>query len=152
MNTIQVTACQPGIYVKNISQFHHLSKAYVYPTNTSSLSRTLLRLRAHPSSGLHCVPMSKARQPLHVCFAGEEGMMGNNNEVIYRLSYTCWYQISHYICLEFTWLDFSIDALRGKFFIFLPLSFKLVFSLFCAAWCKNIFFRVALTVTSSTLS
>ncbi|KAF7836373.1 uncharacterized protein G2W53_011232 [Senna tora] len=80
MNTIQVTACQPRIYVNNISQSHRSSKAYLCPTNTSPLFRSLLSLRGKHSSGLQCVPLSKSLQPLHVCFAGGKGNMESNSE------------------------------------------------------------------------
>ncbi|XP_054813300.1 uncharacterized protein LOC129313937 [Prosopis cineraria] len=51
-----------------------------HPISSSLSHRLSLSLRGKPSSGLQCVPFSKSRQPLHVCFAGEKGMMGNNSE------------------------------------------------------------------------
>ncbi|KAK4256370.1 hypothetical protein QN277_009246 [Acacia crassicarpa] len=78
MNSIQVTACQPRIHITNIS--YHPSKAYAFTINSGPPSRISLSLRGEPSSALQCVPFSKSRQPLHVCFAGDKGMMGNNSE------------------------------------------------------------------------
>ncbi|XP_028755560.1 uncharacterized protein LOC114714939 [Neltuma alba] len=78
MSSIHVTACQPRIYITNISRCCRPSKD-AFPINTGPLSRISLS-PGKPSSGLQCVPFSKSRQPLHVCFAGEKGMMGNNSE------------------------------------------------------------------------
>ncbi|XP_061369031.1 uncharacterized protein LOC133311915 [Gastrolobium bilobum] len=81
MNTIQVAASQPGIYVKNISHLHHfLSKPCVLSMDAKPLSWTSLSLRSEPSSGLQNMPSLKSRQPLHVCLAGGQGMMENNED------------------------------------------------------------------------
>ncbi|XP_061339743.1 uncharacterized protein LOC133286356 [Gastrolobium bilobum] len=83
MNTVQVTAtCQPGIYVKNVSQLHQLhSKPYVLPMSINTCSRIPMSGRAKPSSGLECRPISKSRKPLHICLAGGKGMMSNDDEI-----------------------------------------------------------------------
>ncbi|KAK7279416.1 hypothetical protein RJT34_24468 [Clitoria ternatea] len=44
----------------------------------ATLSMTSLRLAPKPSSGLLCLPIVKSRKPLHVCLAGGQGMMENN--------------------------------------------------------------------------
>ncbi|WVZ11261.1 hypothetical protein V8G54_015791 [Vigna mungo] len=81
MNIAQVTACQPGISVKNISQLHKLhSKPYGLPKSFGPCSCVLLTLRARQSFGLKCRLISQSRKPLHICLAGEQGMMGNNEE------------------------------------------------------------------------
>lgn len=98
MHTAQVTACQPGICVKNISQLHqHDSKPFVLPMSISSCSWTLLSLREKPSLGLKCQPILKSRKPLRVLSAGGKGMMENNDEVLQlRLCYnlvSCCYRV-----------------------------------------------------------
>ncbi len=37
--------------------------------------------RGKPSFGLKCWPISKSREPLHICLAGGKGMMENNDEI-----------------------------------------------------------------------
>ncbi|TKY69292.1 hypothetical protein E2542_SST05562 [Spatholobus suberectus] len=81
MNTAQVTACRPGICVKNISQFHRLhSKPCVLPKSFDPCLRVSLSLRARQSFGLKCRPISQSLKPLHICLAGGKGMMGNDDE------------------------------------------------------------------------
>ncbi|ESW25298.1 hypothetical protein PHAVU_003G023800 [Phaseolus vulgaris] len=81
MNIAQVTACQPGISGKNISRLHKLhSKPYGLPNSFGPCSCALLTVRARQSFGLKCWPISQSRKPLHICLAGEKGMMGNDDE------------------------------------------------------------------------
>ena len=89
MNAIQVSARKPGIHVKNASQLHQFpSKLRASPIKWDPLSRTSLSLRAKPSPGLQCVPILKSQQPLHVCLAGGQGMMENNEVIRLHLGYT----------------------------------------------------------------
>lgn len=84
MNIAQVTACQPGISGKNISRLHKLhSKSYGLPNSFGPCSCALLTVRARQSFGLKCWPISQSRKPLHICLAGEKGMMGNDDEVLH---------------------------------------------------------------------
>ncbi|KAK7407646.1 hypothetical protein VNO78_09626 [Psophocarpus tetragonolobus] len=81
MNIAQVTACQPGICVKSTSQSHRLhSKQCTLPKSFNPCSRVPLSLRARQSFGLKCRPTSQSRKPLHICFAGGKGIMGNDDE------------------------------------------------------------------------
>lgn len=90
MNTAQVTACQPGICVKNICQLHrHDSKPCVLPMSINPCSRILISLREKPSFGLKCQHILRPRKPLHICLAGGKGMMGNNDEVLHSLLSYC---------------------------------------------------------------
>ncbi|KAI9101396.1 hypothetical protein K1719_023878 [Acacia pycnantha] len=66
------------IHITNIS--HRPSKAYAFAITSGPPSRISLSIRGESSSALQRVPFSKSRQPLHVCFAGDKGMMGNNSE------------------------------------------------------------------------
>ncbi|KAK7273822.1 hypothetical protein RIF29_14885 [Crotalaria pallida] len=80
MNTAQISACQPGIYVKNIYQLRqHHSKPCVLPMSANPCSGISLSLRGKPSFGIKCRPISKSREPLHICSAGG-GEMENNVE------------------------------------------------------------------------
>ncbi|TKY46529.1 hypothetical protein E2542_SST28572 [Spatholobus suberectus] len=82
MNTTQVAARKPGIYAKNVSQlcrsFH--SRPCTLPMGFDPLSVTSMSLGTKPSSGLQCLPILKSWQPLHVCLAGGQGMMENNED------------------------------------------------------------------------
>ncbi|KAK7308723.1 hypothetical protein VNO77_42349 [Canavalia gladiata] len=81
MNTAQVTACQPGISVKNVSKLHMLpSRPCVLRKSIDPCSRLLLTIRAEQSFGLKCRPVLHSQKPLHICLAGGEGMVGNNDE------------------------------------------------------------------------
>ncbi|OIW01992.1 hypothetical protein TanjilG_14023 [Lupinus angustifolius] len=79
MNSAQITAYQPGIYVKNVSQFRQLhSKPCVLSMSTNPCSSISLGKRGKPSFGLKCRPISKSREPLHICLAGGNGMETND--------------------------------------------------------------------------
>ncbi|NP_001242257.1 uncharacterized protein LOC100807775 [Glycine max] len=79
MNIAQVTAWQPGICVKNMSQLHRLqSKPCVIPKSFGPLTCVLLSLRARQSFSSKCWPILQSRKPLHICLAGGKGMMGND--------------------------------------------------------------------------
>ncbi|GAU37504.1 hypothetical protein TSUD_275560 [Trifolium subterraneum] len=87
MNTIQVAASNPAIYVrKNYQPHHFISTPLGLSTNANPLSRTFLIPRAKHSSGLQCVsglqrvPVLKSRKPRHVCLAGGKGMMDNSED------------------------------------------------------------------------
>ncbi|XP_057740942.1 uncharacterized protein LOC130958070 [Arachis stenosperma] len=81
MSTAQVTACFPGIYVKNASRLHQLHpKPCVLRMSLDPCSSISLSLRPETSFGLKYWSNSKSRQPLHICFAGGEGMMQNTDE------------------------------------------------------------------------
>lgn len=113
MDTIQVAACQPKIFIKNISHLHHLpSKPYALPIKFNPLSQTSLSLRVKNKPNFQCVPISKSQQPFQVCFAGGSGMMANDNEVIPFNLYICMecYAINAYSIL-YVWFGFTGDLL-----------------------------------------
>ncbi|KAI4323903.1 hypothetical protein L6164_023477 [Bauhinia variegata] len=79
MNTIQLTVCQPGIYVKNASQLCNLpSKQCLAQIKINVPAIKSLSLQERPSFGLQCLPVIKPRQPLPVCLAGGKEMMDND--------------------------------------------------------------------------
>ncbi|KAL2331007.1 hypothetical protein Fmac_018588 [Flemingia macrophylla] len=81
MNITQVSACHPGICVKSISHVHRLhSKLCILPKPFDPSSHILLSLRARQSFGLKWLPILRSRKPLHICLAGREGKMGNDDE------------------------------------------------------------------------
>ncbi|CAJ1932476.1 unnamed protein product [Sphenostylis stenocarpa] len=80
MNIAQVTACQPGISVKSISQLHKLHSKTCGLRKSFVPCCVLLTLRARQSFGLKCQPISQSRKPLHICLAGDKGLMGNDDE------------------------------------------------------------------------
>ncbi|KAF7836374.1 uncharacterized protein G2W53_011233 [Senna tora] len=81
METIQVGACQPRIYVKSILHLHyHPSKPCVLPGKFNPLSQTSFCLRAKTECSFQSLPILKSRQSFQVCLAGGSGMMENNNE------------------------------------------------------------------------
>lgn len=89
MNTMQVAATNPGIYVRKKSQWHHFpSTPCVLSMDANPLSRTSRITRAKHSSGLPYLPVLKSHRPLHVCLAGGKGMMDNNEVIHLHLSYT----------------------------------------------------------------
>ncbi|KAI4323905.1 hypothetical protein L6164_023478 [Bauhinia variegata] len=79
MNTIQLTVCQPGIYVKNASQLCNLpSKQCLAQIKINVPAIKSLSLQERPSFGLQCLPVIRPRQPLPVCLAGGKEMMDND--------------------------------------------------------------------------
>ncbi|KAL1291550.1 hypothetical protein HN51_060069 [Arachis hypogaea] len=80
--TIQVTVANPQVYFSNASVGRRLPLtpgALQMSWDPLSMGTSLCPL-VKPLSNMRCAPILKSRKPLHVCLAGGQGMMENNQD------------------------------------------------------------------------